>query len=84
MSRRPPFRLVPDALSHDTVEALRELLKQAEDGRVVGIAFAAMYRSRQFITNTAGECHRNPVFTRGIVAVLDDCLAQDIHKENGT
>jgi hypothetical protein len=83
MSRRPPFKLVPDALSHDTVDALRELLEQAEAGQVVGIAFAAMYKSRQFITNTAGECHRNPVFTRGIVSVLDDCLAKDIHRTNG-
>lgn len=76
MSRRPPFRLVPVERSHDTVEALRELLEEAEAGEVVGLAFAAMYRRRQFITDTAGECHRNPVFTRGMIAALDDCVGE--------
>lgn len=76
MTRRPPFRLATDTLSHDTLEALRELLRLAETGEVVGIAFAAMFKRRQFIADTAGECHRNPVFARGMVAALDDCLAE--------
>lgn len=82
MSRRPPFRLVPDQLSHDTVEALHELLERAKAGEIVGIAFAAMYRRRQFITNTAGECHRNPVFARGMVAALDDELSVRMRDDN--
>jgi hypothetical protein len=69
---------VTDSLSHDTVEALRELLEHAEAGEIVGIAFAAMYQRREFITNSAGECHRNPVFARGMVAALDDELARRI------
>lgn len=76
MSRRPPFRLVNDSLSTDTVEAIQELLQLAEAGEVVGIAFVAMFKRRQFIADAAGECHRNPVFTRGMVGALDDCLAE--------
>ena len=83
MSRRPPFKLINEPLSHDTVEALRELLTHAEAGEIVGLAFAAMYRRRQFITDTAGECHRNPVFTRGMVAALDDCLADRMREVSG-
>lgn len=78
MSRRPPFQLVPDTMSQDTVEALGELLTQAETGDVIGVAFVAMYRQRRFITNTAGECRRNPVFARGMIAALDDQLADRI------
>lgn len=75
MSTRPPYTLVTDPLSHDTIDLLEQLLAHARKKELIGIAFAAMYRGRQFITNTAGECHRNPVFTRGMVACLDDELA---------
>lgn len=71
---KPPFRLVPDDLSHDTVAALQSLLDDAKEGRVIGVAFAAMYKRREFIVNTAGEAHRNPVFTRGMLACLNDTL----------
>lgn len=76
MATRPPFRLVPDQISPDTVEALRELLAHAESGRIIGMAFVAMYRGRRFIANASGEARRSPVFTRGMVAVLDDHLSR--------
>lgn len=71
---KPPFRLVPDNISHDTVEALQTLLDDAQEGRIIGVAFCAMYKQRNFIVNTAGEAHRNPVFTRGMIACLHDTL----------
>lgn len=73
---RPPFRLVPDAISNDTATALRQLLDLAERGELIGVAFAAMMRQRRFFVNTAGEAHRNPVFARGMVAALQDDLGQ--------
>lgn len=71
---KPPFRLVPDTISHDTVEALQTLLDDARRGQIIGVAFCAMYKRREFIVNTAGEAHRNPTFTRGMVACLNDTL----------
>lgn len=71
---KPPFRLAPDHLSHDTVEALQELLDDARKGHIIGVAFCAMYKQRKFIVNTAGEAHRNPTFTRGMVSCLNDSL----------
>jgi hypothetical protein len=82
MSRRPPYRLIDETFSDDTIEALRELLQFAEAGEVVGIAFAAMFKRRKFVTDAAGECRRNPVFTRGMVAALDDCLAERMRANN--
>lgn len=72
---KPPFHLVPDALSKDTVECLTALLDHAKQGKILGIAFGAMYKGRRYIVNVAGECHRNRTFTRGIVADLDDELS---------
>lgn len=75
MSRRAPFILVPDTISNDTVQALEQLLVAARKGDVIGVAFAAMLKKRGYIVNTSGEAHRNPTFTRGMVAALDDQLS---------
>lgn len=69
-----PFRLVPDDLSADTIECLREMLEEAERGRLLGFAFVAMLKGRRYIVNTAGECRRNRTFTRGMLADLYDTL----------
>lgn len=73
---KPPFRLVGDQLSHDTIKCLEELLAYAKEGRLIGIAFAALYKERVYIVNAAGEAYRNPTFARGLIAELDDELAK--------
>lgn len=80
---KPPVRLVPDTISHDTVKCLQTLSRQAREGELLGIAFAAMYRGRTFVVNTAGECHRSPVFTRGMVSCLDDELRRLLGGDGG-
>lgn len=75
MKRRPPFILVPDTISNDTVQALEQLLTAAKAGDVIGVAFAAMLKKRGYIVNSSGEAFRNPTFTRGMVAALDDQLS---------
>lgn len=79
---KPPFLLVPDTVSNDTVECLQALLDHAKKGEVIGIAFAAVLKRRAFITNSAGECFRSPTFARGMVAALDDQLATRIRGGN--
>lgn len=75
-----PFTLAPDSISHDTIEALKVLLEDAKKGEVIGLAFAVMYKGRDYIVNTAGEAHRSPTFTRGMVQALDDHLMQMVHE----
>jgi hypothetical protein len=72
------FRLVGKATSEDVVEALEVLLAQARKGDLIGIAYAAMFTRRQYIVDTAGECRRNPTFTRGMVRALDDRLSVSV------
>lgn len=75
---KPPFILVPDSVSTNTVECLELLLERARRGEVIGIAYAAMLRRKRYIVNTAGEAHQSPTFTRGMVAALDDQLASRV------
>jgi hypothetical protein len=74
------FRLVPDRLSEDTFYNLHQLYEEAKRGGIVGLAYVAMYKNRTFITDTAGECRRNPVFARGLLLELDDELSQRTKK----
>lgn len=69
-----PFHLVPHQISHDTTEALRILYEHAKEGKIIGIAFAAMYVGRFFVADSAGECHNNPVWTIGMVDILKSKL----------
>lgn len=73
---RPPFRFVGTAPSDDTIATLGELLAAAQRGELIGVAFAAMYRRREYAVGYTGECARNPTFTRGMVSDLHDDLAK--------
>jgi hypothetical protein len=75
---KQPFKLVAldGSVSHDTVKCLRALLDRAERGEVIGVAYAAMYRRREYTVHTCGEMHKNPTFCRGAVAALSDQLSR--------
>lgn len=72
---KPPFILVPDNVSHDTVECLRQLLDQAKKGQVIGLAYSAMLKQRAYIVNTAGAAYESPTFAMGMTAALMHQLA---------
>jgi len=75
---KPPYSLVADTISKDTVECLEQLLDEARRGRIIGMAYVAMLKRREYIVNTAGEAHRNPTFARGMLAALDDQLGEKV------
>jgi hypothetical protein len=72
------YQLVPDSLSHDTVECLEVLLEQARKGEVVGFAFAAMLKRKGYIADTAGQAHQNPTFALGMISILADQVSHRI------
>jgi hypothetical protein len=72
---KDPFILIPDHVSHDTLLALKQLTDGVRKGEVIGLAFAAALKRRAYIVNTTGECWRNPTWSRGIIAALDDQLS---------
>jgi hypothetical protein len=79
---KPPFVLIPDTVSADTVECLQTLLEHAQAGEVIGLGFVAMLKRRGYIANTAGEAYRNPTFTRGMLLALDDKLSRRVDGGN--
>lgn len=67
---KPPFRFVGVQPSHDTIDMLSEMLQAAKKGEIIGVAFTAMYKRREYVVGYTGECARNPTFTRGMVFTL--------------
>lgn len=75
---RPPFKLVDDDISLDTIQCLERLLEMAKRGELIGVALVAMLKRRDYFTHATGETYRNPTFTRGMLRVLDDDLGKRI------
>ncbi|MBA2547316.1 MAG: hypothetical protein H0V16_02515 [Burkholderiaceae bacterium] len=73
-TKKEPFRLVRDPLSCDTIECLQRLLADAEHGQILGIAYAAMYKGREYVVGATGEARRSTTFARGMVDDLHDEL----------
>lgn len=67
---RPLTPLDSSTVSRDTVRCLRTLLAAAERGEVVGIAYAAVHRRRQYSTHACGEAYSNPMQSAGMVGAL--------------
>jgi hypothetical protein len=76
MKNKRPFSLIPAHISHDTVGALKELLEGAQEGEVIGLAYAVIYRHRNFAVSACGEAFRSPVFTVGCVQHLHHTLIE--------
>lgn len=74
------FVLVPDNISHDTIEAARLILDGAERGEIIGFIFGVMYNGKRYIVNAAGEAYDSPTFSRGMAAALDDFLKDRLHE----
>lgn len=78
---KPPFRLVGEMVSHDTVEVLTELLDEAKSGNIIGVALVAMHRQRRFEFALTGEAARSPTFTLGTVTKLQFDIAQKVNAQ---
>lgn len=76
---KPPFHLVGEMVSHDTVEVLTQLLKEARAGNVIGLALVSMHKQRNYEFAITGEAERSPTFALGTVAKLQFDIAQKVN-----
>lgn len=77
---RPPFRLVGEMVSHDTVEVLTDLLHRAHKGELIGLAAVAVYKRRTYELAITGEAARSPTFALGAVTKLQFDIAQKVNQ----
>jgi len=65
-----PLRVVRSRVSQDTVNCLRELLKRAERGEIIGMTFCALQPDREFFYSSCGEAHRSPACDAAMASTL--------------
>jgi hypothetical protein len=65
-----PFTLADGAVSHDTLQALRELTASAERGGVTGMAYIVTERGKTYQVNATGLIYDSPTFGIGTVVIL--------------
>lgn len=65
-----PFTLIKVDVSNETIAALEYLLQEARTGNLIGLAYGAALRGKDYFVDTAGEAHRNPMFGLGMASVL--------------
>ncbi|MBO9685657.1 MAG: hypothetical protein J7598_03510 [Mitsuaria chitosanitabida] len=56
--------------SVDVVRCLRDLLRRAEAGEIVGLSYAGMDSDCEIFYSSCGEAHRNPVVAAGLSSTL--------------
>ncbi len=76
---KPPFRLVGETRSQDTIKVLSELLEEARQGHVIGLAAVAVYKRRAYEFAITGESARSPTFTLGAISKLQFDVAQKVN-----
>lgn len=59
-----------------TIQGLTELLREAQSGDVVGIAYVALHKSKRYSMGVIGVAKTTPTFTRGMIKCLDDQVAE--------
>lgn len=73
---KQPFKLITCVTAGDTAKCLSAMLREAEAGRLIGIAYAAMYSGRTYAVNACGDARRSPTFARGMVSDLHEALGK--------
>ena len=73
---KPPVRIAPREVSHDTAQAFTKIAGDARAGKVIGSIAGVMYADLTIELMNTGEFYRNPLFGRAVAAELDDYLSE--------
>lgn len=66
-----PLRAIKSiSASRDTVQCLRHMLGRAERGEIIGISFAAIETSGEYLLQTCGEAHRDAKTASALASAL--------------
>lgn len=82
MSRRRPFQFVGTLPDHDAVRVLTQLLRQAQNGELIGMIAIPIYRRRRYAAVVTGEAERNAGFAATCSGVTNLTLLERAREES--
>ncbi|MEY2875267.1 MAG: hypothetical protein RLZZ373_2638 [Pseudomonadota bacterium] len=65
---------LPEHISTDCTQSLKDLLASAERGDIIGLSAAVMMRRGRYFVEIVGAAARDPVLSLGMTFVLADEL----------
>lgn len=68
------LRAVANVVDKETVETCRQLLREAERGQVIGMAYVVMERGNQFSADVVGGVRLQPVLAYGVMGALETVI----------
>jgi hypothetical protein len=68
------IKLAAPAVSQETKTKIVALLREIEQGNVVGVAFVALQPGHEFYADAAGTAKDHPAVARGALQSLNDIL----------
>jgi hypothetical protein len=74
--KKPPYLVLGEQLSQDTIECLEQLLAEAKAGRVIGLAFVALRPHLQYYRHSCGKVWKYRPLVRGLAMDLVDDLRE--------
>lgn len=70
-----PLRVIGNP-NQETIETCRSLLREAEAGNVVGLAYMALHRGSDYSGHVVGRAKHTPVFALGLLRALEIKLSR--------
>jgi hypothetical protein len=70
--------LIKPCVDAETVETLQGLLKEAQAGRIVGMAYVALLRQNQYQGDLVGTAKTTPLLARGLCRALEDAISSPV------
>jgi hypothetical protein len=68
--------IVKPCIDSETVEILSRLLRDAKEGRVLGLAYVALHPANQYSGDLVGIATDSPLLARGLCRALEDTVTQ--------
>jgi hypothetical protein len=70
------LKLIQPCVDAETVAALQALLKDAQAGRIVGMAYVVLCRRNQYQGDLVGTAKTSPLLARGLCRALEDAISK--------
>lgn len=74
--RQPHLSVVQISSNTETVDTLKRLLQEANEGKLTGLVYAAMHREEGYSADIVGRARSFPVMALGILHFLQDRVTQ--------
>lgn len=77
------MQLVKAAISIDSIEAIEQIRQGFLEGHYIGAVVGLIRPRMRYTVHCIGMACRNPTFSRGVTAAIDDELRDMIHGDGG-